>query len=274
MRQYCVTTAMGKRLIAKALAVHPDIKQVLEKGTLAIIAGTTNGYVAEEILLSVGQAEGFSRAGFRRGVTVAPGAKAAKVDFPGDVVIVDGQWQQGKTIIDVAGDLREGDVVLKGANAFDADGYPAVQIGHPQGGTVMAAMAAVIGRRVRLIVPVGLEKRVLEDVDVLAQRCNAPGGKGPRLLPIPGEIFTELDGIKLLTGAEACLLAGGGTYGAEGAGWLGITGTEEQIEAAAELIKAVADEPVCRKRANSFSRRARIELVPKGQEGAWQRVFL
>jgi hypothetical protein len=245
MRQYCVTTAMGKRLIAKALAHHPDIKQVLEKGTLVIIAGTTNGYVAEEILTSLEQAEGFSRAGFRRGMTVAPGAKAPKVDFPGDVVITDGRWQQGKTIVDVAGDLREGDVVLKGANAFDADGYPAVQIGHPQGGTIMAAMAAVIGRRTRLIVPVGLEKRVLEPVNDLAERCNAPGGTGPRLFPVPGKVFTELDAIELLTDAEAFLIAGGGIYGAEGAYWLGVSGSEEQVQAATELIESVADEPPC-----------------------------
>jgi len=76
MRQFTVTTAMGKRLIGKGMAQHPDIEAVLEKGTLVIIAGTTNGYVAEEILTSLGQAEGFSREGFRRGMTVAPGAKA------------------------------------------------------------------------------------------------------------------------------------------------------------------------------------------------------
>jgi hypothetical protein len=246
MKQLCVTTVMGKRLIGKGMAQHPDIKRVLEKGTLVVIAGTTNGYVAEEILTSLGQAEGFSREGFRRGMTVAPGAKIIKAKLLGDVVIRDGEWQQGKTIFDAVDDLEAGDVVLKGANAFDARGKAAVQIGHPQGGTILAALAAVVGRRVRLIVPVGLEKRVLEDVDVLAQRCNAPDAKGPRLLPVPGKIFTELDAIKLLTGADACLIAAGGVYGAEGAAWLGISGAEEQVQAAAELIKSVAGEPPCK----------------------------
>ncbi|MBN1583147.1 MAG: hypothetical protein JXA89_20730 [Anaerolineae bacterium] len=245
MKQFCVTTAMGKRLIGKGMAAHPDIEQVLEKGILVIIAGSTNGYVAEEILASIGQAEGFSRVGFRRGLTTAPGAKPAKAELTGDVVIVDGQWQKGKLITDVAGDLKTGDVVLKGANAFDPYGKPAVQIGHPQGGTIMSVIPAVIGRRVRLIVPVGLEKRVIEDVDTLAQRCNAPGTSGPRLFPIPGQIFTELDAIDLLTGADACLLAAGGVYGAEGASWLGISGDDEQIQMAADLIKSLAGEPPC-----------------------------
>ncbi len=67
MKQFCVTTAMGKRLIGKGIAHHPQIQDVLEKGTLVIIAGTTNGYVAEEILGALGQAEGFSRHGLPAG---------------------------------------------------------------------------------------------------------------------------------------------------------------------------------------------------------------
>jgi len=246
MKQFCVTTSMGKRLIGKGMAAHPAIREVLAKGTLVIIAGTTNGYVAEEVLATLGQGEGFSRLGFRRGITVAPGAKAAQAELTGDVVIVDGQWQQGKFITDVAADLREGDVVLKGANAFDPRGQAAVQIGHPSGGTILVAVPAVIGRRVRMIVPVGLEKRVMEDVNVLAARINAPGSQGPRLLPIPGTIFTEIDAIALLTGAGAYLLAAGGVYGAEGAAWLGIDGSEERVQAAAALIRSVAGEPPCR----------------------------
>jgi hypothetical protein len=245
MKQFCVTTSMGKRLIGKGMARHPDIQRVLGGGTLVILAGTTNGYVAEEILQSLGQAEGFSRLGFRRGMTVAPGVKAPKADFPGDVVIHDGEWQPGQTIDDVAGDLKTGDLVLKGANAFDPYGQAAVQIGHPQGGTILLTLAAVVGRRVQLIVPVGLEKRVFEDVNVLAQRCNAPGAQGPRLQPTAAEIFTEIDAIHLLAGAEACLIAAGGIHGAEGAVWLGIDGTEEEIEAAAALIRSVSGEPPC-----------------------------
>jgi hypothetical protein len=243
MKQFLVTSSMGKRLIGKAMAVHPDIKSVLEEGTLVIIAGTTNGYVAEEILK---QAEGFSREGFRRGMTAARGDEVSKAEFPGDVVVRDGQWQKGKTIFDVVDGLKAGDVVLKGANALDPRGQAAVLVANPKGGTIIPAITAMIGRRVRLIVPIGLEKRVPEDVDVLAQRCNAPDAEGLRLLPIPGKTFTELDAIKLMTGAEARLFAAGGVYGAEGAVWLDLAGSPEQIQAATELLKSIADEPPCR----------------------------
>jgi hypothetical protein len=245
MKQVCLTPAMGKRLIGKGMAAHPAIKAVLAQGTLVIIAGTTNGYVAEEVLRSIGQADGFSRLGFRRGVNAAPGAGAPEVEFPGDVVIRNGQWIPGRTIVDTADELEPGDVVLKGGNAFDARGQAAVQIGDRKGGTASLTVSAVIGRRVQLIVPIGLEKRVLEDVNVLAMRCNTPGGHGPRLFPLPAPIFTELDAIKLLTGAEAALLAGGGVYGAEGSAWLTISGSDEQVDAAVALVDSLAGEPPC-----------------------------
>ncbi|MGD0953116.1 MAG: hypothetical protein ABR985_12115 [Methanotrichaceae archaeon] len=72
MRQFVLTPAAGKRLIAKALVAHPAIQTALKSGTVAIIAGTTNGYVAEEILASIGQSEGFSRRRFFRGIILPP----------------------------------------------------------------------------------------------------------------------------------------------------------------------------------------------------------
>ncbi len=147
-----------------ALSVHPAVQASLHSGTLVIVAGTTNGYAAEEILKSLGQEHGFSRKRFFRGLVLPPGKTTAEgrlpdeSGFPGDVVIVKGIWQKKKSIFDVADGLNEGDVILKGANALDlAQRQAAVLIGHPQGGTSIAALQALVGRRVRLILPVGLK---------------------------------------------------------------------------------------------------------------------
>jgi hypothetical protein len=190
-----------------------------------------------------------SRRRFFRGILLPPGRTDEtgrlpnESGFPGDVVIVKGIWQKGKTIFDVADSLREGDVILKGANALDlARKQAAVLIGHPQGGTTIAALQAVVGRRVRLILPVGLEKRVPGDLMELAARTNAPGESGYRLLPIPGEVFTEIDAIRQLTGAEAEVIAAGGADGAEGAVLLALRGSEEQLAKAEELMKEVSRE--------------------------------
>ena len=90
-------------------------------------------------------------------------------------MIAKGVWQKGKTIADVVDSLKEGDVILKGANALDLDHkQAAILIGHPKAGTIGLALPAVLGRRVKLIIPVGLEKRVNGDLYTLAEKLNEP----------------------------------------------------------------------------------------------------
>jgi hypothetical protein len=251
MKQFVLTPAAGKRLIAKALAAHPSVQATIKSGIVVIIAGTTNGYVAEEILCNIGQADGFSRKRFFRGVvlphwraTTANGRLQDEAGFPGDVVIVKGVWQKGKTIFDVVDDMKEDDIILKGANALDLTRHQAaILVGQADGGTIGSALQAVVGRRVRLILPVGLEKRVCCDLMHLAANLNAPGASGPRMLPVPGDVFTEIDAISLLTGAKAELIAAGGVHGAEGSFRLAIYGNTDQMDAAERLMGSVSLEP-------------------------------
>lgn len=250
MKHFIVTPAAGKRLIGRAMAEHRYVREALSSGTVVIIAGTTNGYCAEEILKSIGQDTGFSRHHFFRGIVLPPrrprteaGTLPDAGPFPGDVIIRHGKWEQGKTIFDVADDLSAGDVILKGANAVNiAHRKAAILIGHPQGGTVMAAMRAHIGRRVHLIIPVGLEKRVYGDIDELARQLNAPGVRGHRYFPVNGEIITEIEALHLLTGVTAELIAAGGVSGAEGAVLLAVHGSTQEMEKAERLLSEIMNE--------------------------------
>jgi hypothetical protein len=251
MKQFLLTPSAGKRLIAKALAVHPAVQQALKSGTLVIVAGTTNGCFAEEILNGLG-VQGFSRQRFFRGITMPPHKPVTKEgrlldesQFPGDVVISGGVWLKGKTIGDVADDLKEGDVIVKGANAVDlTHKQAALLIGHPKAGTAGLALPAVFGRRVKLIAAAGLEKRINGDLNVIASKINEPGAGGYRFLPLPGELFTELEAFRLLCGVEVELVAAGGVNGAEGACWIAVWGSAEQEETAEKAYASVADEPV------------------------------
>ena len=140
--------------------------------------------------------------------------------------------------------LKEGDVILKGVNALNLPkGQAGIYIGDPYGGTIGASIQAVVGRRVRLILPAGLEKRVYSDLNELALKLNVPGVSGPRLLPVAGEIVTEIEAISLLTGAKAELVSGGGVNGAEGAIWLAVTGSDEQMVSTMKLLNSVIREP-------------------------------
>ena len=251
MKQFVLTPAAGKRLIGKAIVRHAAVTEAIKKGTIVIVAGTTNGYAAQEILSMLGQEKEFKRNHFYRGIILPPGrpvTSTGKISdegkFPGDVIIKDGVFLKGKTIFDIADNLREGDVILKGANAIDIiQKRAAILIGDPKAGTISVSLQAMAGRRVRLILPVGLEKRVYENLYKLAAKMNAPGAKGPRLLPVPGEIFTEIDAIALLTGASTDLVAAGGVCGAEGSVWLAVSGKPAQEKAAEALIKSVINEP-------------------------------
>ena len=77
----------------------------------------------------------------------------------------------------------------------------------------------------------------------IAERLNEPVEGGYRLLPVPGEVFTELDALSALTGAEAHLIASGGVCGAEGSCWIAVSGNEEQEETAEQIIASIANEP-------------------------------
>jgi hypothetical protein len=120
----------------------------------------------------------FSRKHFFCGITLPPnktvtveGQLADESRFLGNVVITQGGWQKGKTIEDVVDSLKEGDVILKGANALDLEHkQTAILIGHPKAGNIGLALPAVLGRRVKLIIPVGLEKRIKGDLYALAEK--------------------------------------------------------------------------------------------------------
>ncbi len=258
-RQCFLTVSAGKRLIAMAVAQSPVVQEACLHGTLVVMAGTTNGYVAEEILRQCGLDQEIDKVSFFRGVTTAPGRKlpertgaysategeiAGTNDFPGDLILCDGKLVQGKTIFDVTKSLKKGDVVIKGANAVNQEkGEAGILIGHNEMGTIGAILQACVGRRTRLILPVGLEKRVSGDLLALAAQINAPETSGLRMMAVSGDVVTECDAFRMLTGVEATLVGGGGVCGAEGGIWLLLRGTEEAHEKTSALLAKVSGEP-------------------------------
>lgn len=107
MKSFLITIPSGKRLIAKAVISLPQVKEALVNHIIVIISGSTNGYIAEEILSEIGQAEDFSKTSFMRGINWGPGKKTtAGNNSESDIVIEKGTWPKGKTIFDVPVALR------------------------------------------------------------------------------------------------------------------------------------------------------------------------
>ena len=242
---FMLTVSMGKRLIAKGLMRNEEVRNAMMNHRLLIVAGTTNAYVSEEALKALGDTTPFDQRTFRRGVTIAPGAKTTPGQAEFDLFIDHGKAFFDRTVFDIAPELGADDMIMKGANALYLPGEEAgVLIGHPQGGTLIPITAAAIGRRVQLIVPIGVEKRVERPISELVSLGNAAPGEGPRLAPIPGTTYTEIDALVDLTGcAYPEILASGGAMGAEGGVYFTVRDEEKIIDRIKSVVHELKDEP-------------------------------
>ena len=232
-----LTVADSKRLIGKGVAQMPIVKNALENGMVIIIKGTTNAYVAEEI---TGQKP--SHAAFVTGrIEPEKGAKVLpKVEAVPHIVLVKGK-SVDLSLGDAAKKLKEGDVVIKGANALDyKNKLAAVNILDPSGGTTGITMPFIVARKAHLVIPVGLEKLVAGDLVDLTLKTREP----LETLHAPaGQSKAELEAINILTGATAFQNSAGGISGAEGAVWLTFRGTRDQVKKALELANSIQGEP-------------------------------
>jgi hypothetical protein len=252
-----LNVAESKRLIGKAVAQMPIVKNALKNGMVIIIKGTTNSYVAEEI---TGQKVAHGEFVTGRIEPEKGAKKLLAVNAAAPHLILEKGKVVNIPLPDAAKKLKAGDVVMKGANALDyKNKMAAVDILDPSGGTTGITMPFIVARKAHLVIPVGLEKLVAGDVVDLTLKMREPMESLPvpaglssapfpgHILPsmwlLTGEIVTELEAIKILTGATAFQSSAGGISGAEGAVWLVFRGTRDQVEKAMELVHSVQGEP-------------------------------
>ena len=237
-----LTVAESKRLIAKAVAQMPIVKNALANGLVIITKGTTNAYVAEEI---TGHKITFTE--FTGGRITGQGPQALPKGKSAPHMVLEKGKAVDISLPDAVKKLKAGDVVLKGANALDyKNKLAAVDIMGSNGGTTGIAMPYIVGRKAYLVIPVGLEKLVAGDIVDLTVKMREPMeslGTVPSMWLLTGEIVTELEAIKMLTGATAFQSSAGGVNGAEGGVWLVIRGTKGQVSNALKLIRSIKGEP-------------------------------
>jgi len=242
--EIALTVSESKRLIARGVAAHPAVKRALAHGIVAIAPGTTDGYVAEELTGTP-----LDKPKYMTGSTLPAGADPEKLFFRTlpDLVLKRGKPLSDTTLADAIKEMKRGDVFIKGANALHYETRRVgILVGHPTGGTIGAAIGAIVGRRIVLVVPVGLEKCVAHRIEDVARFIESDAdcrGAVPSLWPLDAEIVTEIEALQMLTGVTAMQSGAGGVGGAEGAVRLTLRGTPEQIEAAAALVKSIQGEP-------------------------------
>ena len=237
-----LTVAESKRLIAKGVRAIDYVDRALEEGIVAVPKGTTNAYVAEELL-----GRKIEKTHYVLGATFPRGSKPFQIDgsLP-DVVIRNGEVIEDMPAIEAAKEMGPGDVFIKGANAINpALDQAALLIGDPTGGTMGAALGILTARRAHLLVPAGLEKTVPVDLDRVSQRLKTEPGRAPifGLWPFTAHVFTEADALRELTAVEAIPVSAGGIGGAEGAVWLMLSGSEHQLDETMTVLDGVWGEP-------------------------------
>lgn len=238
-----LTVAESKRLIAKGVASLPFVREKLQQGIIVVTTGSTNGCIYEEL---TGQT--IERRAYITGRTTPAKGKAAwGVEAIPDLVLVDGKPAPELDRFSALERMKPGDVYIKGANALNYGvGVAGITVGHPTGGTIGGAMGAIVGKKLRLLIPVGLEKEVPFDIAEAAAILAEPDehlGKVNSLWPVSGTIFTEIEALEELCGVQAYPVAAGGVAGAEGGLRLLLAGGADEVKRAVALVQSIQGEP-------------------------------
>lgn len=251
-----LTPAESKRLIAKGVAVMPEVKNALESGIIIFARGTTNTYVAEEIMQTDAENKAaydhkaINKAEYSRGVVTHGELTSNQRRGTGnDFVLKNGKvWDISPR--EVISQFTRNDVFFKGANAVDAWGEAGVLCAGADAGTIGYALMSLIARDSNLIVPVGLEKMVpfIEDALNVTGIYNYKYSTGSPVVLTPlvkAKVVTEIQALAILFGVSVTMVGAGGIDGSEGAVTLVIEGDETSVDKAFDLIKSIkGEEPV------------------------------
>jgi len=247
LAEVVLTPSESKRLIGKAVASMEVVKRALKSGLIVIIKGTTNSYVAEEILEKPIEKERYGRG------VIVPGSLSYisdKESIP-DVIIEKGRMRKDLSLEEAVKMLKPGDVLMKGANAIDPDGITGVFLARlpvTDGGTIGRSLGTVVGRGINFIIPVSLEKLIPTSIrEVVTQvgdkEVDLTMGLTVGVMPTMGKVVTEIEAFEILTGAEAINIGAGGVGGAEGARVFLLKGDEESVRKAFDLVQRIKGEP-------------------------------
>jgi hypothetical protein len=252
LAQVVLTPTESKTLIAKAITRLDTVKQAAMDGMVVIHPSSSTYFIFQE-LIGARPKTNYWVCGVvtKRGMCVEMAMTVGDhsprtVEFnPGELrglwAIKKGKVLLEQTLSELMEQMTAKDVFIKGANALDPQGNVGVLIGES------ASLGMVIStwrkKKFTLIYPVGLEKLIpipVRQATLEAKQAKYEYGMGlpTGLFPCPdGKTITEIDAVKILSGAIAVPIASGGLGGAEGATTLVIKGADEQVRDAIKFIE-------------------------------------
>lgn len=242
---FVLTPSESKRLIAKGVVAMPEVEWALKCGRVIIATGSTNAYIAEEVLGPVFAREEFITGRVIDGKFGTGGGPKRVQPF-----VIDKGKQVNMPWQEALQEITAGDVVMKGANAVDPEGNAGILLGNPVGGTIGAVLPVTSARGAHLIVPVGLEKLIPSVIDASQAYLGTkrtkytPDGYPVGYMPVVNAtVVTEVQALEELFGVEATHIASGGIAGSEGSVTILVEGLDEDVRACMDFVASIKGEP-------------------------------
>ncbi len=243
---FTLIPAESRRLIAKAVVETEEIKRAKKNAYILLFGGTSNGYVAQELLGYDEQPQKFT-AGTSTQRVLCVTDKSQGYPFP--IVLHKGE-RVDKTLAEAMDDYHRDTVIIKGGNAVDPEGNVGVIAAGSSGGTVGATWGTAIAQGLKYIYPVGLEKMIASVQEASgwagAKTLDYSMGADFGLFFMPkesGVLVTEIEALKILAGVEAKHIASGGIGQSAGAVVLIAQGEEAAVKRAIGIVESVKGEP-------------------------------
>jgi hypothetical protein len=256
----------SKKLIAKAVVQMDEVKRAMASGTVALAPSSSTYFITTELLggplptyvwacgvvVPKGTCAEAGPAELIKSLPPAapPDEAALRTGDPGAFiathVIHQGKFSIGERLGSILDRLGPNDVYIKGANALDPNGNVGILTGSiVRGGTTGVVMEMQMKKGFTTIIPVGLEKLIpipVEEAAVLTEkREEFEYGMGLQCVLYPergeGKVITEVDAVRILSGASAVPIASGGLGGAEGAVTMVIHGEKEKVQKAIQYVE-------------------------------------
>ncbi len=236
--QITLTVNEAKWIIAEGVAALPDVQKALNSGRIFLKGGTTVSAICQELAGKPLRISGrITPLGTRTSHTID--------DEHHSALIHNGQFAGvDHCLAETIESLKDSDVAIIGANAFDRHGNAALMYGSPLGGPPGHVISGMMAEIRRVLIPVGWEKFIPGSIPAIISRTGRKAvkksiGMAVGLTPIAGRIFTETDAMAVLAHVECTIIGMGGIEGAEGATTLVVEGNQREVDKLFDLVLTV-----------------------------------
>lgn len=237
---FAFTPWESKRLIGRAVAAMPEVQYALEHAQIVVAHGSTNVYVAEELM---GRRDDIRDRYVSGQVINGTLCQTEPSEKPAILRLVKGESVPPvPTMEETLAGWDDRSLFIKGANAVDPEFNAGVFNAHPAAGTIGFAYGAICGTGIPLIVPVGLEKLVpsvrAASRELGHARADYFYGAKIGMLPIMNAtVVTEIQAFDILFGLKAVHVGSGGVSGSEGTVVVSVSGDEAAVRAAIAMVE-------------------------------------